>query len=223
MSRSRTIVPSRSAQRSSGRISARTKILRAAMALEDHRSVNELTVDEIAASAQVAKGSVYYHFGSKEHLVQEMLLYGASELMAIMDESAEESGGYQGVEGLRAQYRRQVAASFNFLNAFPSFTGLVAFAMARRQAQESEQLREGKEAIVSLITNRLEHLDRRSVARGLRSTPTERTTLEIAATGLLSAAVTLSIERHTLHPDWSVEECIDALVNMSLPAPAAQG
>lgn len=223
MSSSTTTAPSRRAQGSSGRISARTKILRAAMALEDHRSVNELTVDEIAASAQVAKGSVYYHFGSKEQLVQEMLLYGAAELMAIMEKSAQESQPDQGAEELRGQYRQQVAASFTFLNAFPSFTGLVAFAMARSQAQESQQLREGKEAIVSLITDRLEHLDRRTVAAGLRSTPTARTTLEIAATGLLSAAVTLSIERHTSHPEWTVEECIDALVNMSGPAPAAQG
>lgn len=199
------------------RLSARIKILRAAMALEDHRSVHEHTVDQLAASAKVAKGSVYYHFGSKERLVQEMLLYGAAELRAILESSEANGESAEGVEAVRSQYRQQVSAAFEFLGSFPSFTGLVAFAMARGQAQESEQLREGKETIIELITNRLEHLDRKSVAAGLRPARTARTTLEITATGLLSAAVTLSIERLTTNPQWTLQECVDALVNMSLP------
>lgn len=199
------------------RLSARIKILRAAMALEDHRSVHEHTVDELAASAKVAKGSVYYHFGSKERLVQEMLIYGASELTTILEGSEAISDRAEGADAVRLNYRQQVTAAFEFLNAFPSFTGLVAFAMARSQAQESEQLREGKDAIIALIADRLERLDRKSVSAGLRESPTPRTTLEITATGLTSAAVTLSIEQHTSQPQWTVQECVDALVGMSLP------
>ncbi|WP_274380724.1 TetR/AcrR family transcriptional regulator [Nesterenkonia muleiensis] len=201
----------------SARLSARTKILRAAMALEDHRSVHEHTVDELAASANVAKGSVYYHFGSKERLVQEMLIYGASELMDIMEEFDANSGGAEGADDVRTQYRQQVTSAFEFLNTFPSFTGLVAFAMARSQAQESEQLRAGKEAMIALIANRLERLDKAAVSVGLRDVLTPPNSLEITATGLLSAAVTLSIERHTSHPERTVEECVEALVRMSLP------
>ncbi|GAB3848899.1 TetR/AcrR family transcriptional regulator [Nesterenkonia populi] len=193
--------------------SARVRILRAMMALDDHRSVQEHTVEEIARLAGVAKGSVYYHFSSKESLVREILVHGAAEMKELMD-------GLQGEgptpEDAREAFRTQVAAAFRFLEDHSSFTGLVAFALAQREGDESHQLRAEKEAIVSLLADRIEHLER-SRAAGESLTP--RHTLEIAATALLSAAVTLSIERMTVHPDWSAEACVDALLRIATSGP----
>lgn len=191
--------------------SARVRLLQALMSLDDHRSVQEHSVDELAAIAGVAKGSVYYQFGSKENLVRQMLVHGAEELQRIMDEL--DDG--EGLAAVRASLTAQIRAAFAFLREYPSFTGLVAYALARRRDDESQQLRAEKEAIVGLLTDRLARLDAAKVAEGFAEAPSSPARLEIMATSLLSAAVTLSIEQHTTHQEWSEEDCVQALVAMS--------
>ncbi|OSM42689.1 TetR/AcrR family transcriptional regulator [Nesterenkonia sp. PF2B19] len=201
-------------ERPAGRVrrgSARVRLLQALMSLDDHRSVQEHSVDELAAIAGVAKGSVYYQFGSKENLVRQMLVHGAEELQRIMDEL--DDG--EGLATVRASLTAQIRAAFAFLREYPSFTGLVAYALARRRDDESQQLRAEKEAIVGLLTDRLARLDAAKVAEGLAEAPSSSARLEIMATSLLSAAVTLSIEQHTTHQEWSEEDCVQALVAMS--------
>ncbi|WP_010524774.1 TetR/AcrR family transcriptional regulator [Nesterenkonia sp. F] len=191
---------------------ARVRILEAMMALDDHRSVHEHTVDELAAVAGVAKGSVYYQFGSKDRLVREMLVHGGEELRVMMDATAEERTETGDDE--RAGFAARLRAAVEFLDAHPSFTGLVAFALARRRDDESQQLRSEKESIIALLADRLAALDAAVVADDPARAPATRARLEITATGLLSAAVTLTIDRHTTHPEWSVADCVDALVAM---------
>lgn len=207
---------------------ARVRILEAMMTLDDHRSVHEHTVDELAAIAGVAKGSVYYQFGSKDRLVREMLVHGGEELRVMMDaaaERAEPRGEGDDVDaddgdvdpdtdnGERAGFAARLRAAVEFLDAHPSFTGLVAFALARRRDDEAQQLRAEKESIVALLADQLAALDA-AVAAGAGRAPASRTRLEITATGLLSAAVTLAIDRHTTHPEWRVDDCVEALVAM---------
>lgn len=199
---------------------ARVRILEAMMTLDDHRSVHEHTVDELAAIAGVAKGSVYYQFGSKDRLVREMLVHGGEELRVMMDAAAEraEPRGEgddvdADVDGERAGFAARLRAAVEFLDAHPSFTGLVAFALARRRDDEAQQLRAEKESIVALLADQLAALDA-AVAAGAGRAPASRTRLEITATGLLSAAVTLAIDRHTTHPEWRVDDCVEALVAM---------
>lgn len=208
---------------------ARVRILEAMMTLDDHRSVHEHTVDELAAIAGVAKGSVYYQFGSKDQLVREMLVHGGEELRVMMDAAAERTeprGESDDVDpdddgdvdpdtdnGERAGFAARLRAAVEFLDAHPSFTGLVAFALARRRDDEAQQLRAEKESIVALLADQLAALDA-AVAAGAGRAPASRTRLEITATGLLSAAVTLAIDRHTTHPEWRVDDCVEALVAM---------
>ncbi|GAB3177163.1 TetR/AcrR family transcriptional regulator [Nesterenkonia halophila] len=199
---------------------ARVRILEAMMTLDDHRSVHEHTVDELAAIAGVAKGSVYYQFGSKDRLVREMLVHGGEELRVMMDAAAERTeprGEGDDVDadddGERAGFAARLRAAVEFLDAHPSFTGLVAFALARRRDDEAQQLRAEKESIVALLADQLASLDA-AVAAVAGRAPASRTRLEITATGLLSAAVTLAIDRHTTHPEWGVDDCVEALVAM---------
>lgn len=198
--------------------SARVRLLQALMSLDDHRSVQEHSVDELAAIAGVAKGSVYYQFGSKENLVRQMLVHGAEELQRIMDELDDGEGLAAVLTSLTAQIR----AAFAFLREYPSFTGLVAYALARRRDDESQQLRAEKEAIVGLLTDRLGRLDAAKVAGGLTEAASSPARLEIMATSLLSAAVTLSIEQHTTDQEWSEEDCVQALVAMSAGCPGVR-
>lgn len=193
------------------KISARVRILRAMMALDDHRSVQDHTVDELARFAQVAKGSVYYHFGSKDNLVREMLVHGAAELQALMDGVDAEGSS---AEQVRRTFRARLYAACRFLEEYPSFTGLVAYALAQRKGDNSHQLRAEKETIVSLLAERIQMLERAEEAEGAVDSRTPRATLEIAATAMLSAAVTLTIERTTIHQEWSLDSCVDALLRL---------
>lgn len=178
---------------------ARIRLLEAMMSLDEHRSIQEYTVEELAAVAGVAKGSVYYQFGSKEELVREMLVYGAERLQEIMEDGAADPGA--SVSSARAAFAAQLSKALEFLDEYSSFTGLVAYALARRGADESGQLREEKQSIVALLARGLQRLGHGNNA-------------EITATALLAAAVTLSIERHTAHPEWTTAECARVLMGM---------
>lgn len=193
------------------RIPARIRLLEAMMSLDDHRSVQEHTVEELATAAGVAKGSVYYQFGSKEKLVKEMLVYGAGQLQQLMDEAATDDGA--SLTAARDSFAAQLQAAFEFLGRYPSFTGLVAYALARRQDDESQQLRAEKESIVELLVRGLRRVEQNQgeQSRDGASSPVR---LQIAATALLSAAVTLSIEQHTTHTEWSASDCAEVLLGM---------
>lgn len=217
MSRAGPDAPS-GARRAEGRTSARVRILHGMMSLNDHRSIQDHTVDELARIAEVAKGSVYYHFGSKDELVREMLVHGAAELQSIMDrartEHSREDAGLADGATARGMFSAQLHAAFEFLGQHPSFTGLVAFALAQRKGDDSHRLRTEKEAIVGLLADQLRQLEEAESAEGLQEGVTPLETLQISATALLSAAVTLSIERLTVHPRWRAEDCVEALLRM---------
>lgn len=201
------------------RTSTRVRLLEAMMALDDHRSVQEHSVAELAAAAKVAKGSVYYQFGSKEELVREMLVHGASQLK---DQMAEASSLVHSSGATTESMAAALTAALGFLDRHPSFTGLVAYVLARRRDDEAEHMRQEKEAMVSLLAERLHQVHQQSSAPDENSAvPAEQHTQQIpekqeymAATALLSAAVTLSIERHTSHPDWSIADCTQVLMGL---------
>lgn len=56
------------------------KLFEATLRLAKSRGLVGLTVDDIAAEAGVAKGTVYYNFGSKDGLVDGLLRYGVDTL-----------------------------------------------------------------------------------------------------------------------------------------------
>ena len=52
----------------------RQDIMRAAKALFVKHGIDRVTVDEIASTARVSKVTIYNHFGSRENLIQELIL-----------------------------------------------------------------------------------------------------------------------------------------------------
>ena len=63
------------------------KLFEATLRLSKSRGLVGLTVDDIAAEAGVAKGTVYYNFGSKDGLVDGLLRYGV-DMLAVRLRSA---------------------------------------------------------------------------------------------------------------------------------------
>jgi AcrR family transcriptional regulator len=61
--------------------SARERLLAAALKLFAERG-QRASVEEIARHARVAKGTVYYHFGSKRRLIEQALKNELDQLKA---------------------------------------------------------------------------------------------------------------------------------------------
>lgn len=191
----------------------RVRLLEALMTLDDHRSIPDHSVEELAAFAGVAKGSVYYQFGSKDDLVRAMLAHGAGELNRILQGTPDDDdAGSDGSGGGAAAFHAQVRQAFQFLCDHPAFTGLVAFALAHRS---DEKLREIKNGMVSLLGQRLQALHAAQAGLAPGGAEIAGVRAEVAATALLSAAVTLSVEHHTRGADWSIEQSVDTLVAMA--------
>lgn len=83
--------------RGSGR--SRERLLDAALTLGAHHGIDSTSVDQIAERAGVAKGTVYYNFGSKDNLYRTLLVTG---LHTIRDEMASASEGLKGREAIGA-------------------------------------------------------------------------------------------------------------------------
>jgi AcrR family transcriptional regulator len=82
-------------------------ILAAAREVFFERGIREATVDEIAARAEVAKGTVYIYFHSKETILATLLLEGLDSLYARLEKAFDEG------ETLTAEARlRSLAAAY---------------------------------------------------------------------------------------------------------------
>ncbi|MBO9553944.1 TetR/AcrR family transcriptional regulator [Cellulomonas sp.] len=86
----------------------RQHIVEAALALVAERGFSATSVDEIAAAAHVAKGSVFYNFGSKTGLFEAIIAEGVSRLTAALRTAADGLHGREAVEALVAELLRQV-------------------------------------------------------------------------------------------------------------------
>jgi AcrR family transcriptional regulator len=72
----------------------REKILTSALELFAHNGFEKVTADELAAGAQVGKGSVYRQFGSKEGLYAAAIIAGFRQLRSQIERALEEERSF---------------------------------------------------------------------------------------------------------------------------------
>ena len=85
-------------------------ILAAAREVFFEQGIRRATVDEIASRAEVAKGTVYLYFDSRETILAHLLLEGLDSLNERLEEAYDESAPGGG----EARLRRLAAAYFEF-------------------------------------------------------------------------------------------------------------
>ncbi|WP_141581455.1 TetR/AcrR family transcriptional regulator [Actinomadura sp. WMMA1423] len=100
------------------RIATREKLFTAAIELIAESGLAATTVDQIAERAGVAKGTVYYNFGSKAALFSALLEYGVDRLATALRDAA---SGRPPLEALEAV----VAAELAFIGEHESFARLL--------------------------------------------------------------------------------------------------
>ena len=106
----------------------RREILQAAKEVFFQKGVHRATMDDVAARAEVAKGTLYLYFQSKEEILAHLLLEGLSILLDRLE------AAYAPQERLPAEerIRRLARAYLDFSRAYPDhFRLLMAFDRGR--------------------------------------------------------------------------------------------
>jgi AcrR family transcriptional regulator len=122
----------------------------ATLALIGEHGMSGLTVDDIAARAGVAKGTVYYNFGSKDALVDALLRYGVDLLATRLAEAGDEDP-WQTLAQL-------VDALLEFFADYPTFAQLLVSELWRTPGQWHSTLLLVREEITSVIKAELQRL-----------------------------------------------------------------
>jgi AcrR family transcriptional regulator len=89
-------------------------------------------VDDVAARAEVSKGTVYLYFESKETILAHLLLEGLEELVAMLEDAYAAERDIASTERLR----RLAMGYLNFFQANPHYYRLI-MALDRGHFQES--------------------------------------------------------------------------------------
>lgn len=115
----------------------RQSILDAAKSVFFEKGFRDATVDDVAAEAEVSKGTIYLYFESKESILAHLLLDGLSMLLTTLEDT------YQPDESLSAaQHIRHLAKThLRFAQTHPNYYRLImAFDRGRFQDQISAEL-----------------------------------------------------------------------------------
>ncbi|MFF4775563.1 TetR/AcrR family transcriptional regulator [Microtetraspora fusca] len=183
----------------------RNRLFRAAVELIAEQGFSGTTVDAIAERAGVAKGTVFYNFGSKDALFAALLDHGIGRLSASLAEAAEAPGAAGEPAAPLARLDAVVLAQLRFLDEYGPFARVLFGEMWRTAWQE---------AVVRLRENALGVYERvlaDAVAAGELREDFDTGT---AATALFGMVLTVSIERRVLRPERPLEEVHATLVEL---------
>jgi len=120
------------ARRERETLERREAILAAARDVFFKRGFHRATVDEVAEEAEVAKGTVYLYFESKETILSHLLLEGLDALGEQLTEAFNEKSSFSAEKRLR----RLCAAYLDFYTNEPDYFRLM-MAFDRGQFQEA--------------------------------------------------------------------------------------
>ncbi|HEV7908979.1 MAG TPA: TetR/AcrR family transcriptional regulator [Pseudonocardiaceae bacterium] len=135
-----------------GRTAAtKQKLFDAALKLVGERGAAGVTVDEIAAKAGVAKGTVYYNFHSKDALVDALFRHGVELLAARLREAEEEPDTAHAMETL-------VDGMLGFFAEYPAFGQLLVSELWRTPGQWHGTLSLLRDDIVSIVRSQMQRL-----------------------------------------------------------------
>ncbi|UJP39310.1 TetR/AcrR family transcriptional regulator [Cellulomonas palmilytica] len=170
----------------------RRQIVDAALALVADRGIGATTVDDIAAAAGVAKGSVFYNFGSKSGLFEAIIAEGVSRLTAALKSAAEGLTGRAAVESM-------VGALLEQVRAHPDFAKLVVAESFRSGRAWQESIRQVRQESMGTIADVVE-----------RAWPERDAWFTAAA--LFGATLVAGLEWLVFQPDRPIEDVRDAVL-----------
>jgi AcrR family transcriptional regulator len=169
----------------------------ATLELIGEHGMSGLTVDDIAARAGVAKGTVYYNFASKDGLVDALLRYGV-DLLAARLSSAGDEDPWQTLSQL-------VDALLVFFADYPTFAQLLVSELWRTPGQWHATLSLVRDEITSVIKAELQRLaDADRLPEGVQ-VPT-------AAAALFGSVLVVALDWQVFQPSRTKDEVHESLM-----------
>ncbi|MFG2002237.1 TetR/AcrR family transcriptional regulator [Spirillospora sp. NPDC048911] len=184
-----------------GRTATRERLFAAAIELIAAQGFTATTVDQIADAAGVAKGTVYYNFGSKAALFTALLDYGIERLSATLREA---SRGRKPLAALEAV----VGAELAFIGEHESFARLLIAETWRSGGGDwRHAARLIREQAIGVIADVL----RAAVTAGeLR----EDLDIGIAASAVFGMVFTVALDWRTLQPERPLADVHATLMDL---------
>ncbi|TQJ58367.1 TetR family transcriptional regulator [Arthrobacter sp. SLBN-83] len=180
----------------------RQKLFDASMELIGERGAASVTVDEIAASAGVSKGTVYYNFGSKSELIAQLLRHGVDILKARLLEAADAEGA--GSDPLLAM-EAMIGQAMDFMAEYPSF--------ARLWVSENWRIPSEWQGTFSVLRAELLDVIGQAVEKVAEAYPVDdsvsRGSLE---TAIFGACFVVGLDRQTYNPERTRDQSVAAIM-----------
>ncbi|SER58305.1 DNA-binding transcriptional regulator, AcrR family [Propionibacterium cyclohexanicum] len=174
------------------RSGTREAILAAATHLFATRGVSTTSVDEIAAAAGIAKGSIYYNFGSKSGLVEALM---AEQTVRVAEAIR------VATEGLAADAltRAVVRTLLHEVHDHPDAARVLVSEVFRTERSWRESVSTWRNAMMGPLTR----------DRGGAVTPIDR----IAAAAVIGATLTAGLEWLVFHPELSFDQVCSEVIS----------
>lgn len=171
------------------RIATRVAILNAAVKLFAQKGFDRATVDEVAAEANTAKGTIFYNFRTKEDIFRAILEKNTQEFAALVEERSSQGVSY--TEKMEAA----VDAAFEFFQSHDNFTSLLVSEFGRIRSRWI-----GDDSIVPLdfFRNHIETIFREGQLNGEFRTDTDPADIGLIVL-VVAAIVTIAWRLHGNH------------------------
>jgi AcrR family transcriptional regulator len=131
----------------------RQRILDSAAQLFAQHHYHEVRMDDIAAEAGVAKGTLYLHFKDKEALYLALILDGIQRLFEEVQARIADAADAEG------RLRVVVREAVRFYERYPYFVELIQRVEAAGDGDEASSLRASRAGFFDLMTGVLRELD----------------------------------------------------------------
>lgn len=182
------------------RASTRDVIIAAAVSVAARHGISGASMDEIAEEANVAKGSLYYHFPSKDAIFEHVLQAGFDRVAEAM------RGARVGVSGFAA-LRAVTEATLGVLQQNPARAKIVAAEVFRTDRPWGDAIGPARATVVVLYRDVL----REVVTESGRPHVADRVT-ETAGAALFGAISGAGLEWLLFHPEQPLEAVADQVL-----------
>ena len=178
--------------------STKQRLFDSALRLVGEKGAAGVTVEEIASAAGVAKGTVYYNFGSKDGLIDALLRHGVDLFADRLTSAANSEDAAQALESL-------VDSALAFFAEYPAFAQLLASEMWRSPGQWHDTLSLLRDDIVSIIKRVLS----RHASLGMAGID-----VGTASAALFGTLLVVSLDWQVFQPQRSKEEVRDSVLTL---------
>lgn len=176
----------------------RQRLFEATLRLAGSRGLVGLTVDDIAAEAGVAKGTVYYNFGSKDGLIDALLRYGVGQLAEGLRRHEDNPDPLRALESM-------VDAALEFVAEYRGFSQILVSELWRTPGQWHETLTLLREEVVSIVKWQLQRIDDAGrLPEGVQPSA--------AAAGLFGALLVVALDWQVFQPERARSDVRDSVM-----------